>query len=201
MKAPNPSNVASLKDRRTLWKMHHAQADFVAVKKACHYLVTANISEDAVYYASVIGVYTMYGRPFTESRGAGKLEESTVPREHLGLHEQLMEHRHKVYAHSDATGAPAHFGNINQVRFYNNREEILPGIIRWRAETGKLKEMILLCEALQKKTKYWINKIQSKYFPHLALPLGQYLINLDPNLNDFLIPAPGDVAPTTPNGV
>jgi hypothetical protein len=179
-----------LDDKRKLWKMHHAAADFSMVAETCSYILKNDVKADPIYYALVVGIYTVYGRPFTQSIGAGKLDDSIVPKEHRALHQQLLKHRHQVYAHSDATGAPAAFGNINQVRFFVRSKDILPGVIRWRSDPAVLKEIVVLCQALKKKTKYWIDKIQDKHFPHLNVPIGQYVIDLDATSQKFLMAIP-----------
>jgi hypothetical protein len=180
----------ALEDRKTLWKMHHANADFSMVADTCNYILEKDVKfEDGIYYALIVGIYTIYGRPFSQSIGAGKLPPDIVPNEHLALHQELLKLRNQVYAHSDATGAPASFGNINQVRFFvdaNKPGEILPGVLRWRSERAVLKEIIVLCKALKKKTKYWIDKIQDKHFPHLKVPSGEYVIDLNPVSSKFL---------------
>jgi hypothetical protein len=177
----------SFKDRQVLWKMHHAQADFSLVADTCRYILCERLeSQNNVYYALISSVHTIYGRPFTQSYGAGKLDENIVPKRFLKLHKELLLHRHQVYAHSDAVGIPSDFGNINQVRFFVKRGEILPGVIQWRSDPKILVDTILLCESLQRKAKYWISKIQDKYFPHLKVSNGEYVIDLDPSSSKFL---------------
>lgn len=158
------------------------------VADTCRYILKENLGfEDAIYYSLVAAIYTIYARPFTESHGAGKLAMDIIPREHRLLHQQLLKHRNQVYAHSDAAGAPAAFGNINQVRFFIDRAgDILPGITRWRSEPAVVKEIIVLCEALKTKTRYWIKKLENRYFPHLKVPAGEYVIDLDPVSSKFL---------------
>jgi hypothetical protein len=178
--------MSTLADRQKLWKLHHARADFSMVSDTCRHVLEQKVDfDDPIYYALVVGIYTVYGRPFTRSTGAGKIEESIVPEKHRPLHNQLLTHRHKVYAHSDATGAPASFGNINQVRFFVRADVIHPGVTRWRSEPEVLQEIIVLCEVLKEKTKYWIDKLQDKYFPHVKVPIGEYVIDLNPSSTKF----------------
>lgn len=166
--------------------MHHARADFSMVADTCRYILNQKLDfHDTIYYSLVVGIYTIYGRPFTANRGVGRLDDSIVPKEHRTLHDDLLKHRNQVYAHSDAVGAPSPFGNINQVRFFVQPHQILPGVTRWRAEPSVLTEIMALCQELKKKTKYWTDKIQDRHFPHLKVPNGEYLIDLDPKSSKF----------------
>jgi hypothetical protein len=180
-----------LEHRKLLWKMHHASADFSMVIETCEHILRddSELSEN-IYYALIVSIFTIYSRPFTQSTGTGKLEAKIVPAKHRKLHRELLRQRNQIYAHSDATGAPSTFGNINQVRFFVSHGVIQPGVLRWRSELAVLNEIVSLCESLKQKTKYWIDRIQNKHFPRLKVKPGDYLINLDPKGSSFFVRAP-----------
>ena len=49
-------------------------------------------------------VYVLYGKPFKKSYGVGCLGEELIPVEYQELHRDLLKHRDKILAHSDASG-------------------------------------------------------------------------------------------------
>jgi hypothetical protein len=95
---------AEFEDAKKFWLMFQARETFKAVHQGCLELVRSELPETSpLYFPLITGLICLYGKPFKPNRGAGKLPIEMVPEEYLGVHNQLIVIRDKLYAHSDAS--------------------------------------------------------------------------------------------------
>jgi hypothetical protein len=55
------------------------------------------------YYAMLVGIICTYARPFTYNEPVGKLGGEIVPDEFKELHKKILDIRHRLFAHGDAS--------------------------------------------------------------------------------------------------
>ena len=92
-------------ETKRFWLMLYAMDSFHHVVTACDHLIENNTQHDApLYRLLATAILTMYGRPFHNNRGVGKLDEVIVPAEFMDLHRQLILERDKIHAHVDSVG-------------------------------------------------------------------------------------------------
>jgi hypothetical protein len=168
-------------DAQSLWKFFYAQECFRKAKiTAAHILESGLDSHHEIYYPLLVAVYVLYGKPFKFSRPVGKISEEIVPENFRELHKQLIQHRDQLYAHTDANGFEiADRGSVNQVRFlvtpegkvhlfaplFHARPPLLPGVRD-------------LCDVLQEKCRYHVNKLQLRHQKQIPPPPGEYIITV-----------------------
>lgn len=176
-------NEMPLEERVNLWQMLHALDCFQHVDRVCSLIQEKAITNGhPLYHSLLTSLYVLYGRPFKKSHGVGRLPDDIVPKELRHIHDDLILHRDKIFAHTDVNGTwEEEDMNLNQVEL-----TVQNGICSWRIRTvqpmpEKVKEFQSLCATLVKKVEYHINKINGeigKYVPHAN---GIYRLVLDPN--------------------
>jgi hypothetical protein len=167
-------------DAKTLWKFFYAHECFKRVENACSFTLEHKLDEEhPIYYSLITSIYIIYGKPFKKSNVVGKLPDDIVPTQYEELHKLLLDHRDQLYAHTDAKSfdLPDH-GAANQVRFL-----VLPGEIRlfgtqFRARPPLLPDIVSLCQELQTKAGYHINKLRKRHQKKIPLQVGEYAINV-----------------------
>jgi len=171
---------AELNDARTLWKMFYAWESFQRVQKLCEYVLQEKMDENhPAYYSLITSIYIIYGRPFHKSRGVGKLANDIVPKEHTKLHKAMLFHRDSIYAHTDAEGPDmGDDGCANQVRIVVENGIYQMALTQFKALPIVLKDILILCKALQEKTDYHIAKIRSRTLKLIPPVNGEYFLNV-----------------------
>lgn len=97
-------NKQTFEDARTAWRMQFALETFKSVRAGIEAMLERGLTPDSPeYYALIVGLVCLYGRPFKDSKPAGKLDEKIVPKDHKILHEELIKIRDKAFAHSDSS--------------------------------------------------------------------------------------------------
>jgi hypothetical protein len=75
----------------SLWRMEFAFHTFQAVRAGIEKLLERKLhSDEPEYYPLCVGIICLYARPFTNNRPVGPLSEDIVPKEHLGLHQDII---------------------------------------------------------------------------------------------------------------
>lgn len=176
-------NEMPVEERMNLWRMLHALDCFQHVDRICSLIQENGITNGhPLYHSLLTSMYVLYGRPFKKSHGVGRLPDDIVPKELHDIHNDLMLHRDKIFAHTDVNGTwEEEDMNLNQVEL-----TIQNGFCSWRIRTvqpmpERVREFQSLCAELVKKVEYHINKINGKigkYVPHAN---GIYRLVLDPN--------------------
>jgi hypothetical protein len=180
-------------DARLLWKMFYAGQSFEHARAAAEYVLQKNIAEDdSIFYPLMASVYVLYGKPFKMSRGVGSpLGEGIIPHSYLELHRDLLKHRDKIMAHSDANKIEwFDVGQANQVRLVV-RSPTDKSLIcsQLQANRSLLPHIISLCLELQEKTETHKMKLFKQYEKFAPAEVGEYVLNIDDLNGDFFKPA------------
>ena len=178
-------------DAKLLWKLFYAGQCFTHVQAAAEYVHTNQLAEDSpVFYPLVTAVYVLYGKPFKISRGIDSLGEEIVPSEYRELHGNLITHRDKLYAHSDADAFEwPDVGQVNQVRVERLQTEIIWKCSQLQAKATLMPHIIKLCLCLRQAIESRKSKLCIKYKKSVPMKLGEYILNIDDVGNEFLKPA------------
>jgi hypothetical protein len=113
---------SEFEDAKKFWLMFQARETFKAVHQGCLDLVDSGLSESSpLYFPLIAGLICLYGKPFKENKGVGKLPIEIVPKENINLHTDLITIRDKLYAHADADKTVLvgnlHFGELRCYRW------------------------------------------------------------------------------------
>jgi len=172
---------AEFEDAKRFWLMFQARETFKAVHQGCLELVRSKLPETSpLYFPLIAGLICLYGKPFKENRGVGKLQIGMVPKENLNLHTDLITIRDKLYAHSDADQTVIvgnlHFGEVRCYRwpddggYYIEHLHIAPEFFS--------KFVAVLAEQMVEKTNYHFDRLGKKFVPNLPNRPGEYLLNI-----------------------
>jgi len=178
-------------DAQSLWKFFYGQECFRKVKATVEHILEFQLdTHHEIYYPLLVAIYTIYAKPFTFSRPTvGTIPEDIVPNDFRELHQQLITHRHQIYAHTDAKGFEiAERGNINQVRFLVTAD----GTVHLFAPLFQTRPPLLpkireLCAILQEKCRYHVNKLQLRHKRQIPAVPGEYVINVLDKEGSFLV--------------
>lgn len=178
-------------DAKLLWKMFYAFQSFEHARTAAEYVLKNKITDDnPIFYPLMTAVYVLYGKPFKKSRQVGSLGEELIPPEYRELHRDLLNHRDKILAHSDA-GEFEWFdvGQANQVRLV--RRPTAKSLIcsQLQATPLLLPHIISLCLELQEKTEIRKAELFKQYEKHVPEEVGEYVLNVDDPNGGFFKPA------------
>ena len=171
-------------ETKRFWLMAYAMDGFRNVISACEYLLDSNSQPTTqIFRHLATAILTMYGRPFHNNYGVGKLDNRLVPEKYKSLHERLIYERDKIHAHADAKGVPSRIGNANQVRLLR-----AAGGFKWTVSTylpykrQDLLDLCKLCRILTRKLDYHTDKYEKNGLKVIKrLPEGEYVLNVDPN--------------------
>lgn len=176
-------------DARLLWKMFYASQSFKHSRAAAEYVLQKNITEDdPAFYPLMTAVYVLYGKPFRKSRGVGcPLGEELISSDYLELHCDLLKHRDKILAHSDANEFEwFDVGQANQVRLVvrspTNKSLICSQL---QANRSLLPHIISLCLELQERTESRKIELFKRYEKYAPAQVGEYVVNIDDPNGDF----------------
>jgi hypothetical protein len=172
---------AELREAKKFWLMFQAKETFKAVRQGCMELVRSGLSETSpLYFPLIAGLICLYGKPFKENRGVGKLPIEMVPKESLNLHTDLITIRDKLYAHSDADKTVMvgnlHLGEMRCFRwpdeggYYVEHLHIAPEFFS--------KFMAVLAEQMAEKTNYHVDRLGKKFAPLVPQRSGEFLLNI-----------------------
>lgn len=93
---------AKIGERRYLARLQIAQICMQCALQACEKLLTFSGSSEERYLL-VVGMYTLYAKPFTQNEGLGNLSTDIVPEELRDEHRLAVNLRHQNYAHTDVS--------------------------------------------------------------------------------------------------
>ena len=172
---------------KSLWKFFYAQQCFTHVVNTCAFILQNGIGEDhPAYYSLVVGIYALYGRPFTDTNVVGMISEKLVPAEFRPFHKIMIELRNEVYAHSEP-------GGRNEVRvrvsYKRGSKEGRLVLNEFFSRLPALAKIIELCQAMQTTMDRKIAELQNRHFPqHLPREPGEYPINVSDPAGPFFLP-------------
>ena len=145
---------AEYSDVKKLYKFAIARDSFSEISKTCEHLLAGGFQSSAPgYYAMAAGIVTLYGRPFTNNSRIGMLSTSLVPMEFKELHSNLMELRHKAFAHTNASGRLPGHGMMTEVRLVFEGGSVVNFSSRPILEPVLLPQIKALSDLLAQKVK------------------------------------------------
>jgi len=185
-------------ETKRFWLMMYAMDAFQNVISSCQYLLENDFHVAGPMYRRIVtSIVTMYGRPFHNNYGVGKLEAGLVPTEYKQLHDQIIHERDKTHAHTDASGLNTRVGNANQVRLLRVKDGF-----KWVTCTylpydhGDLRNICRLCEVLVEKLNDETDKYEKRCIEVIkALPEGEYILSLDEKADNIFIKVPSVLPP------
>jgi hypothetical protein len=183
-------NTSEYSDAQLLWKMFYAGECFRQARGAAQHILDAKLERDSpLFYPLVTAVYVLYAKPFTRADAVGKLGEEIISAEHRELHGLLLEHRHQVYAYRDGDGfVVADYGPVNQVRAIVLPQEIRLMATDFHARFPAMPSIIDLCQALEKKTGYHVDKLRARHAKAIPNKVGEYMLNVQDSSADMWLP-------------
>jgi hypothetical protein len=136
--------------------------------------------DDPEYYPLIVGLICLYARPFTNNRPVGPLSKDIVPQEHHELHRTILEMRHKLFAHGDASVMTRPDDYPNELVFVNNGKGHRFNMTRFSVEPPFFELMNPLLDGLIKKTRYHSDKLANKLKSHFGpfKNIGQFRLNV-----------------------
>src|ERR1035441_3266898 len=178
-------------DSKLLWKMFYAGQSFEHTRAVAEHILKENISvNNPILYPLMTAVYVLYGKPFRKSRGVGCLGEEMIPLQYQELHRDLLKHRDKILAHSDANGFEwFDVGQVNQVRLI--RRPTAKSLIcsQLQANAALLPHIISLCLELQEQVEIKKRELFRRYEKYVPAQVGEYILNMEDSSGDFFRPA------------
>jgi hypothetical protein len=183
--------LEEFEDAKLLWKMFYAGQSFEHARAAAEYVLKENISADnAILYPLMTAVYVLYGKPFKKSNIVGCLGEELIPLEYQELHRDLLKHRDKILAHSDAKGFEwLDVGQANQVRLVQRPTDKSLVCGQLQANPALLPHIISLCLELQEQVEIKKRELFKRYEKYVPAEVGEYILNIEDPSGDFFRPA------------
>ena len=195
----NTINADSLADRQKLWLMSHALSAFNTVTEAGSHIVTNNLKYgDALFYPLFTSLVVNYARSFKRSNLVGRLVEEMVPAKHTLIHKQTLLIRDKLIAHTDGDGPQDQWGKVNEVRYHVGEKGLIVATTEFHFTRQQIKETLELSNLLISKLRYHIKKIERKHLNKVPKSKGEYVLNIDPAIDEYFIAAesvPGKLPP------
>lgn len=178
-------------DAKLLWKMFYAGQSLGHARTAAEHLLQEKIvSDNAIFYPLMTAVYVLYGKPFGKSYGVGCLGKELIPVEYQELHRDLLKHRDKILAHSDASKFEwFDVGQANQVRLVRRSTDKSLICSQLQAEPALLPHIISLCLELQEHVNIKKRELFERYEKHVPAGVGEYILNVEDSSGPFFKPA------------
>jgi hypothetical protein len=106
-------------DAKAVYKYAIARDAFWEVARTADALLQSGASSDSPgYYATSVGLVTLYRRPFTRNEPTGPISTDLIPREFQTLHKHLSILRNQAFAHTDSGGKIPGHGKTTDLRFH-----------------------------------------------------------------------------------
>jgi hypothetical protein len=153
---------------RSWYKMECANYCFEVVRDVLRGILNDRPSERSPnYYAMLVGIICTYARPFTYNEPVGKLGSEIVPDEFKELHKKILDIRHMLFAHADASLAIGDENYPNAVMIESDGIEPFISVPRSAIKWDALKQFLPLVEALTEST----NRYRSEYVRQFVGPV------------------------------
>lgn len=175
--------------RERWWLLCYAVTSMQHASHTANQLVSfCKSNRDPLFLPLAVAAHTFYARPFSHSKGNGRLEEKLVPSDQFGLHQWLMAFRMKTYCHIDATNILDSDEVWNDVVF-----EIDGGIkrITTKATSAQVENYIHAIkhfDAMKQVFSCEINQLNELYRDLIPLKTGSYELRADMPGNQLFIP-------------
>lgn len=172
-------------ERLDLWRYVYSRSSFLEARAAAQFLLRDQHGLEHYYRVALLTALVIaYARPFScaqidRTRRVIPMADVPVPDRYKDLHETLLEMRHQVFGHKDATRPVLESGVLNEVHFvrkgdYVDVHTVLPGSY----EEADLRATCQLIDDLVAKLDAKINTLVESH----PLPIageGVYRLNLD----------------------
>jgi hypothetical protein len=172
---------ATSEEKRLFVLRNHALIAFNSVIEICEQVIDKPIPpSDPLYHPLMIALYIAYGRPFTKCWGYGKLPEDSIPTKFRKLHDVLISHRNKIYAHADKDMTHEDYGPANELRVTVGRD----GQCRcWTQPVQptplRVKDILTLAREMHRKMEYWTDRFVNQHMMKMDVEPGDYLVNTE----------------------
>jgi hypothetical protein len=188
-------------DVKQVYKYAMARDAFTEVSKVWEHLIAAGTpSTMPEYYTMVVGIVTMYGRPFTDNARIGTISTNLVPAEHKVLHETLMDLRHKALAHTDYDGLLPGHGKMTEVRLVFDGRSVADFSSRPIFQPVLLPNIKALSDHLTQKAKEFHDKYLDRILKVIApqftvADIGrEFELNIDDENGPIVVPSSDPIA-------
>jgi hypothetical protein len=163
------------------YKMEQARHTFEIVRDTIGIILERKLDHRSVEYQSMtVGLICSYARPFTWCEPVGNLDKQIIPPEFQQMHGMIMDWRHKIFAHAEATLMTEPNEYPNEVVIVSERgKPIFTEVSRPTPIPGFLERMIPLIKLLIEKTTYHRDKKANKFVKTaVKLGEGQFRLNV-----------------------
>ena len=140
------------------------------------------------YYPIVVGLICIYARPFMNNWPVGSLTDEIVPPDHKNFHALILDIRHKLFAHADASLAIRENDYPNDVILANEGKEPSVQVRRFAIEPTILERMYPIVDALIEETSNRKSQIAERFGEAVRnLEKDQFRLNvIEPSLPTFI---------------
>src|SRR5260370_10065582 len=173
-----------------LWyKMEVANYSFEAVRDRIRSVLERKIQiTSPEYYPIVVELICISARPFTNNRPVGPLTDEIVPPEYKNFHALILDIRHKLFAHAEASLAIREDDYPNDVILANEGKEPAVQFRRFAIEPTILERMRPVVDALIEETGNRKSRTAQRFREAVRnLEKGQFRLNvIDPSMPTFI---------------
>ncbi|MEW6674210.1 MAG: hypothetical protein AB1427_21155 [Thermodesulfobacteriota bacterium] len=146
--------------RNEYWKYHVAAHSFELAERVASQLLTMPNTEP-MFYPLMVSLHVFYARPFRHPKESRRIALAFVPREHLSVHDMLLQLRDRIFAHHDIDSRikDNHTGvDLFQLIVIVSGGQMRPGvqsIFPTESQLGKTRELsdYLYCVCMEKAHK------------------------------------------------
>lgn len=176
-------------DRIWIFSYLYGKHAFLDVIKLVEHLEKHGIRDDhELYFPMITAIYTSYSRPFKKGRMCYPLPDMIVPDNYKGIHQQMIESRDKLYAHTDAE-KHQYLGHdfLHAVRLSISYDGFGGHCLARITPRNDFlcQHLPILCRTLAEKCTYHIDKICMKNKKKLPNSIGLYDLITDPHRDEF----------------
>ena len=140
-----------------------------------------NFPSNVLYINSLSMIFILYGKPFTNNRGIGKLAEDIIPSDLMEYHRNIIIFRDKLIAHVDQNGRTPddETENLVEIELHIKNRKSQWNLISPYPNIEELKNYKKLLLFLKDYCLKKFNSINIKYdHANLILPDGIYGLNV-----------------------
>ena len=169
-----------LKDTKRLTLLIFASEHLRHARTACAFLLQQQLTpQHPLYYPMLSAVYVLYGKPFCRCYGLGQLGADIVPDAERDFHAEILLHRHKFYAHTDAQGVSFSADTpLNHARLIVTDSQIHFASTEVRSLPHTIESLIPLIDAISERIVAERNAIITRHPELKNCPFGEFSVNV-----------------------
>lgn len=181
-------NTPSKSERISFWQHSYARSSFIQARLFIDLLLRINPPmNDTLRGALTIAIVVVYCRPFKQ-RDPVRLPKSIVPTEYRDAHNSTEDIRDRVIAHRDLDGPVTDWGFVSQLQVIVQSKQLTIPTISSIITDDKARELLPLLDYLIPKMDESVESFVHRYLPPFASMDGAYVVSLDDNPKQWLIP-------------